>query len=68
MAETEKILLEKLKYSDKSAFQQLFHDFYDSLFRFVIYRLQDSDLAEDITQETFLRVWRNRESIKPNKS
>ena len=68
MPETEKILLEKLKCSDKSAFQQLFNDFYDSLFRFVIYRLRDSDLAEDITQETFLRVWRARESIKPNKS
>ena len=68
MPETEKILLEKLKCSDKSAFQQLFNDFYDSLFRFVIYRLRDSDLAEDITQETFLRVWRTRESIKPNKS
>ena len=68
MPETEKILLEKLKCSNKSAFQQLFNDFYDSLFRFVIYRLRDSDLAEDITQETFLRVWRTRESIKPNKS
>ena len=68
MAEKEKILLEKLKRSDKSAFHQIFQDFYDPLFRFDVYRLRDSDLAEDITQETFLRVWRTRVSIKPNKS
>ena len=68
MTEKEKILLKKVKESDKDAFQQLFSDFHDALFRFVIYRVQDSDLAEDITQETFLRVWKNRESLIPEKS
>ena len=68
MAEQEKILLEKVKQSDKNAFHRLFSDFHDTLFRFVAYRVQDGDLAEDITQETFLRVWRTRESIMPKKS
>ena len=68
MAEQEKILLEKVKQSDKNAFHHLFSDFHDTLFRFVAYRVQDGDLAEDITQETFLRVWRIRESIVPKKS
>ncbi|MBT7119362.1 MAG: RNA polymerase sigma factor, partial [Candidatus Marinimicrobia bacterium] len=68
MAEQEQILLQGLKSSDKTAFHQLFSDFHDTLFRFVAYRVQDGDLAEDITQETFLRVWRNRESIQPEKS
>ena len=68
MAEQEKILLEKVKQSDKNAFHRLFSDFHDTLFRFVAYRVQDGDLAEDITQETFLRVWRTRESLMPKKS
>ena len=68
MAEQEQILLQGIKNSDKTAFHQLFSDFHDTLFRFVAYRVQDGDLAEDITQETFLRVWRNRESIQPEKS
>ena len=68
MAEQEQILLQGLKSSDKTAFHQLFSDFHDTLFRFVAYRVQDGDLAEDITQETFLRVLRNRESIQPEKS
>ena len=68
MAEQEQILLQGIKNSDKTAFHQLFSDFHDTLFRFVAYRVQDGDLAEDITQETFLRVWRKRESIQPEKS
>jgi len=68
MAEQEQILLERVKISDKKAFRQLFSNFHDTLFRFVVYRVQDGDLAEDITQETFLRVWRTRESIQPKKS
>ena len=30
--------------------------------------MKDSDIAEDITQETFLRVWKTREKIIPEKA
>ena len=30
--------------------------------------MQDKDIAEDITQETFLRVWKTRLKLRPNKS
>ncbi len=68
MSQQETILLEKVKNSDQKAFQKLFSDFHDTLFRFVAYRVKDSDLAEDITQETFLRIWKNRKSLIPKKS
>ena len=68
MAEQDKKLLIKVKNSDTLAFKKLFSDYHDSLFRFVIYKTRDSDLAEDITQETFLRVWKSREKIIPEKS
>jgi len=68
MIEEEKKLLEKVKNADTLAFKKLFHNYYDSLFRFVIYKTKDRDLAEDIAQETFLRVWKNREKITPDKS
>ena len=58
MKELEQDLLKKVKNSDKSAFHQLFSNFYDTLFRFVVYKVKDSDFAEDISQETFLRVWK----------
>jgi len=30
--------------------------------------VQDADIAKDITQETFLRIWEKRESLQPKKS
>jgi len=68
LTEKESILIEKVKNSDETAFQKLFYNFHDSLFRFVSYRINDRDIAEDITQETFFRVWKNRKSLLPNKS
>ena len=68
MSEQDKKLLIKVKNSDTLAFKKIFSDYHDTLFRFVIYKTRDSDLAEDITQETFLRVWKSREKIIPEKS
>ena len=68
MVEQENILLERVKQSDKDAFHQLFTHFHDILFRFIVYRVHDPDLAEDITQDTFLRVWKTRDKIQPEKS
>jgi len=53
MAEQEQILLQGVKNSDKTAFHKLFSDFHDTLFRFVAYRVQDADLAEDIEKIFF---------------
>jgi len=68
MIEKESELLEKVKTSDKNAFKQLFYGYHDSLFRFVLYKIKDRDISEDIVQETFLRVWKTRSKLKPKKS
>ena len=68
MNQQEIILIKKVKESDESAFHKLFYNYHDTLFRFVIYKIKDSDLAEDITQETFLRVWKKRKTLIPEKS
>ena len=68
MPQKDLILLKKVKESDKSAFKELFFSYHDTLFRFVLYKIQDDDIAEDITQETFLRVWNTRHKLKPNKA
>ena len=64
----EKTLIRNVKNSKKSSFQKLFFQFHDQLFRFVVYRVQDTDIAKDITQETFLRIWEKRGSLQPEKS
>ena len=56
MKELEQDLLKKVKNSDKDAFHQLFSNFYDTLFRFVVYKVKDSDLAEDISPVSYTHL------------
>ena len=68
MSDEEKILIENVRDSNRISFKTLFNRYHDQLFRFVVYKVQDADTAKDITQETFLRVWKTRLKLKPNKS
>jgi RNA polymerase sigma-70 factor (ECF subfamily) len=65
MNNNEKSLLQKIKQSDRNAFQQIFTKYHPILFRYIYYRIKNYSLAQDIVQETFLKVWLNRESLKP---
>ena len=68
MSIDEKKLIKNVKDSNRNSFQKLFYQYHDQLFRFVVYRVQDADMAKDISQETFLRIWEKRESLQPEKS
>ncbi len=48
---------------DMSAFSELFERYYDVVFRYVLFRMNDRTLAEDITQETFVRALRRISSV-----
>lgn len=62
-AHTEKELLLLVADGDESAFRQLY-DLYDRLLMPYLKDLTRSDhIAEDLVQETMLRVWLNREKI-----
>jgi len=42
---------------DKNLFKSLFDRHFDPLRRFLYYRCADPDLATDIAQDTFMRIW-----------
>ncbi len=46
------------------AFDLLVDRYYDRLYGYLIRFLKDSDMAEDLLQETFLRVWKNRAEFR----
>jgi RNA polymerase sigma-70 factor, ECF subfamily len=48
---------------DRSAFAALYDRYVDVVFRYVLFRVGDRDLAEDVTSETFLRALRRIESV-----
>ncbi|QYN35286.1 sigma-70 family RNA polymerase sigma factor [Pseudonocardia sp. DSM 110487] len=48
---------------DMVAFGDLFDRYYDVVFRYVLFRTGDRTLAEDLTQETFVRALRRISSV-----
>ena len=53
-------LLTGVRESDVASFKILFEKYQPVLYRSLAGRIRDSDLAHDIVQETFVRVWENR--------
>jgi RNA polymerase sigma-70 factor (ECF subfamily) len=56
-------LVKAAQAGDMAAFGELFDRYYDIVFRFVLFRMGDRTLAEDITQETFVRALRRISSV-----
>lgn len=48
---------------DRSAFGELYDKYVDVVFRYVLFRVGDRELAEDVTSETFLRALRKITSV-----
>jgi RNA polymerase sigma-70 factor (ECF subfamily) len=65
---TDMQLLERVRDSDTEAFRLLFDRYQPILFRQTLFRTRQSDLSHDIVQETFVRIWEHRSSLKPHLS
>ncbi len=53
---------------DESAFKVLFFDFFPTLCVFAHRYIDDWNTCEDIVQETFFKIWKNRKTIEINTS
>jgi RNA polymerase sigma-70 factor (ECF subfamily) len=61
-------LLKQLRGSNREAFQTLFERYQPMLFRQALFLTGQADLSHDIVQETFVRVWEQRKTLKPHLS
>ncbi len=59
------VLMQRIVNKDKSAFDELLDIHMENVFRFCYGLIKNKEMAEDITQEVFLKLWRNPSSWKP---
>lgn len=60
----EEVLL-RLKQGDEDAFDAIYSKYSSWVFNFIHSLLYDKSLAEDLTQNVFLKIWEKRASIDP---
>ncbi len=65
---TEKAYLHALKKNDVKAFDQLFAEYGKRLYHFAYGYLKSKEEAEEVVQEVFMKIWRNRKQLKPDLS
>jgi len=53
----ESVLIQHAKNGDTDAFGELYLRYLDAIYRYIYFRVGDVHDAEDLTEQTFLRVW-----------
>lgn len=48
----------KIPVSTKADFEAIFAEYSDVVYRFCLYKTSDQQVAHDLTQDTFLRLWK----------
>src|SRR5262249_47963031 len=59
-------LLERFAQGDEEAFEELFRRFQGPVFAWTMRIVRDRGIAEDLTVETFWRIYRSRERFEPD--
>jgi len=57
-----------LKGGSEKGLTYLFYQYHGKLFKYSFSFLKSKDLADEIVQETFVRIWKNKESINLSQS
>ena len=56
-------LIGKMKQGDRESFNQIFRRYYAPLVRFCVRFVADADMAAEIVQDLFVKLWSSREKI-----
>ncbi|MCG8604008.1 RNA polymerase sigma-70 factor [bacterium] len=61
-------LASAIQASDRESFKLLYYRHHDALYRFLRRRVRSREMAKDLTQEIFLRLWQRRDGLDPDRS
>ncbi|MDR6941566.1 RNA polymerase sigma factor [Mucilaginibacter pocheonensis] len=60
--------MKNLQSGDEIAFEKLYRHYVDPIFRKIQYLTKSAEIAEELTQDVFLKIWERRASIDHHKS
>jgi RNA polymerase sigma-70 factor (family 1) len=63
----EEILLKNLREGSEEAFLKIYETYWYRVYLIAYKRLGKKDIAEELTQDLFLKLWEKRQSLKPQK-
>ena len=61
-------IIENLKSGDPATFEGVYNQYWEEIYLSVLKRVQDEDVAKEITQELFIYLWEKRETLRINGS
>ena len=60
----EKQVIRRIRNGDEQAFEWLFRKYYEKLCQWAYHYLRDHDSSEEIVQDLYYNLWRNRSSLE----
>ncbi|MDB4940388.1 MAG: polymerase ECF-type sigma factor, polymerase sigma-70 factor, subfamily [Candidatus Doudnabacteria bacterium] len=66
MTESEISLILKAKKGEEQAFGELYELYFDKIFKFIYYRVSHKEVAEDLTEDVFIKAWTSIKTVKEN--
>lgn len=60
-------LLRLVKLDNRLAFNEIYNTYWKELFHYAYKILHSKELAEDVVQDVFLRIWKNRATLEVSK-
>ncbi|CAN5262317.1 ECF RNA polymerase sigma factor SigK [soil metagenome] len=60
-------LIVELKAGDERSFERIYALYSESIYGIIFTIVRDSDIAQEILQDVFLKIWENAESYNPEK-
>jgi RNA polymerase sigma-70 factor (family 1) len=65
---TDITVLHELQKGNVSAFNDLYHQYSRSLYRKILWMVNDEEIAKELLQDLFMKLWENREKVDTSKS
>lgn len=62
------LLLNQLRQGNEIAFSKIYDHFSPQLYQTILYLVKDKAIADELLQDTFLHVWKQKELIEPEKT